>query len=177
MKRQDLEIVEQTTSQHHASVSAQTAETAEMQSAIASITERRDAHAAHRDELRAEIRTIQKQISQRQAAQSAHARDVDAQARLNLPELDFWETYLGMRIDGAGQADRLKFVFNCVDERDWDREAWFELDTERRDYSVVAVRPKVEEGEVEACVERLNESRDLGAFLKGMREVFTKAMK
>ena len=82
-----------------------------------------------------------------------------------------------MRIEGAGQADRLKFVFSHVDERDWEREAWFELDTERRDYRVVNCKPKLEDSEIEACVDRLNESRDLGPFLRGMREVFVKGMK
>ena len=177
MKRQDLEILAQTSAQHNASLSAQATETAEMQTAIAEISQQRDAHAAHRDNLRNEIKTLQKQIGQRQSAQSQHAREVDAQSRLNVPELDFWETYLGMRIEGAGQADRLKFVFTCVDEREWEREAWFELDTEKREYAIAVVRPKVEEGEVEGVLDRLNESRDLGTFLKGMREVFAKAMK
>ena len=177
MKQRDLEILAQTSSQHQASLSAQAAETAEMQAAITSISQQRDAHASHRDNLHAEIKTLQKQIAQRQSAQSAHARDLDAQSRLNVPELDFWETYLGMRIEGAGQADRLKFVFTCVDEREWEREAWFELDTEKREYGVVCCRPRVEEGEMEAVLERLNETRDLGAFLKGMREVFVKALK
>ena len=177
MRKQDLEIVGQTTSQHHASLEAQAAETTEMESAIASLTSQRDAHAAHRDHLRAEIKTIQKQVAQRQAAQSAHAREIDAQARLNVPELDFWETYLGLRIEGAGQVDRLKFVFTCVDEKEWDREAWFELDTSKREYGVVMVKPNLDEADVERCLSRLNESRDLGAFLKGMRETFTRAMK
>jgi len=64
-----------------------------------------------------------------------------------------------------------------VDERDWEREAWFELDTERREYAVVGVRPKVPEGVVGGCVERLNESRDLGGFLREMREGFLGVMK
>lgn len=177
MKKKDLEILAQKSTQHDQSISAQAAETAEMQSAIASITQQRDAHSEHRDKLRSEIKTLQKQIGQRQAAQSAHARDLDAQARLNVPELDFWETYLGLRIEGAGKPDRLKFVFTCVDEREWEREAWFELDTERREYGVVAVRPKLEEGDVERCLDRLNESRDLGVFLRGMRESFVQSMK
>ncbi len=73
--------------------------------------------------------------------------------------------------------DRLKFVFSNLDERDWEKEAWFELDTERREYRVVGCRPKADDGAVEACVERLNESRDLGAFLRGMREIFVKEIK
>ena len=81
-----------------------------------------------------------------------------------------------MQIEGAGMADRLKFVFTHVNKKDWEREAWFELCTEKRDYEVGVCRPKVEVEKVEACVERLNESRDLTAFLKGMRGLFVEAM-
>ena len=81
-----------------------------------------------------------------------------------------------MRIEGAGQDDRLKFVYTHVDERDWEREAWFEVDMGRRDYRVVTCRPKVEARGLERVVDRLNENRDLGMFLKGMRELFGEAM-
>lgn len=177
MKHKDIEILAQRSSHHAASLSAQEAETAEMESAIAAITQQRDSHAQHRDRLRSEVASLNKQIAARRSAQQAHTKELEAQSRLNVPELDFWETYLGLRIEGAGQVDRLKFVFSNLDDRDWEKEAWFELDTERREYRVVGCRPKVEQGDVEACVERLNESRDLGAFLKGMREVFAKEMK
>ena len=177
MKAKDIEILAQKSSQHAASLSAQAAETAEMESAIAAITHQRDAHAQHRERLRSEIASYNKQIAQRRAAQAQHAKELAEHSKLNVPEMDFWETYLGLRIEGAGQVDRLKFVFPHVDERDWEREAWFELDTERRDYRVVSCRPKVEEGEVEACVDRLNESRDLKIFLRSMREAFVKGMK
>ncbi|KAL9065450.1 MAG: hypothetical protein Q9161_008211 [Pseudevernia consocians] len=177
MKHKDIEILAQKSSHHAASLSAQEAETAEMQSAIAAITQQRDSHAQHRDRLKSGIASVNKQIAARRSAQRAHAKEIDAQSQLNGPELDFWETYLGLRIEGAGQVDRLKFVFSNLDERDWEKEAWFELDTERREYRVIGCRPKVEEGEVEACVERLNESRDLGAFLRGMREVFVRGIK
>lgn len=102
---------------------------------------------------------------------------MDAQARFNEPELGFWMDYLCLRIEGAGRDDRLKFVFDHVDERDWGREAWFEVDTERQDYRVVTLRPKLDGEEVERRVERWNENRDLGIFLKGMRELFVAAMK
>lgn len=177
MRAKDIEVITQKSSHHAASLSAQAVETKEMQSAIATITKQRDAHAQHRDRLRSEIASYNKQISQRKAAQAQHAKELEAQSRLNTPELDFWETNLGLRIEGAGQMDRLQFVFTNLDERDWDREAWFELNTEKRDYSVLTCRPKLDDGEVEAIVERLNESRDLGSFLRAMREAFLKAMK
>lgn len=177
MKKKDLEIMAQTSAQHSSALSAQAVETAEMQSAIASISQQRDARASYRDNLRSDIRHLQKQIAQRQAAQTQYSRELEAQSRLNVPELDFWETYLGLRIEGAGQADRLKFVFTCVDERDWEREASFELDTEKREYGVVICRPKLEDGDVEGVLERLNETRDLGPFLRAMRDIFVKAFR
>lgn len=148
-----------------------------MRAAIATIASQRDGRAAHRDRLRSEIAATQKIIAQRLLAQQQHAKELDAQERFNGPELDFWTGYLCLRIEGAGRDDRLKFVFDHVDERDWEREAWFELDTERRDYRVVTMRPKLEAEEVERCVERWNESRDLGMFLKTMRELFVAAIK
>lgn len=177
MRAKDIEILAQKSSHHLASLSAQEAETHAAREEIAAITSRRDGNAQHRDRLRSEIASYNKQITARKAAQAAHATDLEEQARLNVPELDFWETYLGLRIEGAGRVDRLKFVFSHLDEREWEKEAWFELDTEKRDYSVTTCRPKMEEGEIEACVERLNESRDLGTFLRGMRELFVKAMR
>ena len=177
MKAKDIEIVAQKSSQHAAALSAQASETAEMESAIATISHQRDIRAQHRDRLHSEIASYNKQIAQRKAAQAQYAKELEEHSKLNIPELDFWETYLGLRIEGAGQVDRLKFVFSHVDERDWEREGWFELDTERRDYRVVNTRPKLEDSEIEACVDRLNESRDLGPFLRGMREVFVRAMR
>lgn len=176
MRQKDIEILGQKSSHHAAALSAQEAETAEMQSAIAAITQQRDSHAQQRDRLKSEIASFNKQIAARRSAQQAYAKEIDAQSLLNVPELDFWETYLGLRIEGVGQVDRLRFVFSNLDERDWDKDAWFELDTEKREYRVVGCRPKVEDMEVEACVETLNESRDLGAFLRAMRGVLVKAM-
>lgn len=76
-----------------------------------------------------------------------------------------------------GKEDRLRFVFDHVDEGNWEREVWFELDTARRDYRVVGARPKLDGDVVETCVEWLNENRELGQFLRGMRELLVKAMK
>ena len=177
MRSKDIETLAQKYSQHLASLSAQEAETQAAREEIAAITSNRDANAQHRDRLRREISSYNQQINQRKAAQEAYAKDLEDQARLNVPELDFWERHLGLRIEGAGRIDRLKFVFSNLDEKDWDKEAWFELDTEMRDYRITICRPKTEEGEMNACIDKLNESRDLGVFLREMREVFVKTMK
>ena len=176
MKKRDLEILVQKNAQHVQMLQQQEAETMEMQHAIADLTHQKERAAEHRASLQTQIGTLKSEVSARQAAQSAHARDLDAQSRLNLPELDFWELYLGMRIEGAGRVDRLRFVYCNLDERDWARESWFELDTENREYAVVEFCPKVEGVKVEECLEGLNSSRDLGQFLRRMRAVFKEAL-
>jgi kinetochore protein Spc25 len=177
MKKRDIEILTHKASTHTQTLAKEAAETAEMREAITSISGQRDARSAHRDEVRTEITSIQKAIDQRLEAQRHHAQHLSAQARFNNPELDFWTDYLCLRIEGAGAVDRLKFVFTHVDEKNWEREAWFELCTEKRDYEVIGCKPKIESEMVESCLERLNENRDLGTFLKGMRELFVEAMK
>ncbi|MCJ1390446.1 kinetochore-associated Ndc80 complex subunit spc25 [Xylographa bjoerkii] len=177
MKKHSIEILSHKSSAHAQNLAKEAAETSEMHAAIANISSQRDARSAQRDRLRSEIASVQKTISQRLDAQHQHAANLDAQARHNVPELDFWQDYLCFRIEGAGVIDRLKFVFTHVDERDWDREAWFELCTESRDYEVMEMRPKVEKEKIDVCVERLNENRDLGMFLKGIRELFVEVLK
>jgi kinetochore protein Spc25, fungi type len=130
-----------------------------------------------RDERRTELSSLQATLNARRDAQAKQARYLHSQARFNEPELGFWEEYLCMRIEGAGKEDRLKFVFSHVYEKDWQREAWFELDTSEREYKVLKTGPKVEKEDVDECLDRLNESRELGPFFKGMRDTFVKAMK
>lgn len=175
MKEKDVEILAQKTAQHNQTLKQQDAENAEIEQAISDLSAQKDQAASHRTSLKQQINTIKSEISARQAAQSTHAQELDAQSRLNLPELDFWESYLGLRIEGTGKVDRLRFIFVNLDEKDWNKEAWFELDTERREYSVVDHRPKVEGGLIEESVEGLNSSRDLGVFLRRLRTIFKEA--
>ncbi|KAL8825176.1 MAG: hypothetical protein Q9191_004572 [Dirinaria sp. TL-2023a] len=177
LRNKEIESLVQKSSTHAQSLNKEAAETAEMNAAIASITAQRDARAQDRDRLRSEIANTKKQISQKVAVQQQHAKDLEAQARFNAPELNFWTNYLCLRIEGAGKVDRLKFVFTHVDERDWQKEAWFELDTQRRDYAIATLRPKLDTDDLETCLARLNANRDLGIFLGGMRELFVKALK
>ncbi|KAF4123740.1 hypothetical protein GMORB2_6441 [Geosmithia morbida] len=177
MKKRDIEIVQIKISTHQQTVAKEEAETREMESAIASLTLQRDNHHAERDALKEQIAKMQADIEARLAAQRAYAQRQEAQSRFNVPELDFWITNLCMRIEGAGHDDRLKFVFSHVDERNWEREAWFELVTSSRDYDVKHCRPKLEREKVERVLDKVNESRELVTLLKGMRELFVEAMK
>ncbi|KAF2473753.1 uncharacterized protein BDR25DRAFT_217977 [Lindgomyces ingoldianus] len=177
MKKRDIEILTLKQTQHSQTLTKESAETSEMHSAISTLTVQRDERLAHRDALKSQIAEVQKAISARREAQLKHRRYLDGQSRYNEPELDFWESYLGLRIEGLGKEDRLKIVYTNVCEREWEREAWFELDTSEREYKVLECRPKLDREEVERVLERLNETRDLATFLKGMRELFVDVLK
>lgn len=177
MKKKDIDILQLKTNSYQHTIAKEAAETREMQASIASLTSQRDAQAAHRDALQQQIADTQRDIEARLAAQRAHAAQMEAQARFNVPELDFWVTNLCLRIEGAGQDDHLKFVYSHVDERSWEREAWFELSTASRDYDVRHCRPKLERAKVDRVLDRVNETRELAVLLKGMRELFVEAMR
>jgi kinetochore protein Spc25 len=177
MKKKDIEILSSKSSSHQQTLAKEAAETNEMQTAIASLSAQRDAHLATKESLKQQIAETQKQIDAKLAAQRAHAQHLDAQSRFNIPELDFWTSNLCLTIEGAGQNDRLKFTFTHIDDRDWTREAWFELDTTRREYDISYCKPKLGKEKIERVVEKLNETRDLRLLLKGMRELFVEAIK
>lgn len=177
MKKRDIEIIQVKTSTHQQTIEKEEAETREMESAINSLAAQRDNHLTTRDSLKAEIAQTQAEIEARLAAQREYAQQQQAQSRFNVPELDFWITNLCLKIEGAGHDDRLKFVYTHIDEKDWEREAWFELVTSSRDYDVKHCRPKIEREKVEKVLDKLNESRELVVLLKGMRELFVEAMK
>ena len=177
MKKKDIEILTLKSTTHSQILQKEAQETSEMQTAITSISRQRDARAADRARLQQQIAEVQKTINQRLDAQRQHTKQLDKQARFNAPELDFWQDYLCLRIEGAGMDDHLKFYFTHVDERDWEKEAWLELGMWSREYEVLQFKPNIAKEKVEWMVEKFNENRDLGVFLKGMRDLFVGALK
>ncbi|TVY43612.1 putative kinetochore protein [Lachnellula subtilissima] len=173
----DIEIMTSKSNSHQQTLAKEAAETNEMQAAIASLSVQRDAHLASKETLKQQIAETQKQIDAKLAAQRAYAKHLDAQSRFNIPELDFWTSTLCMEIEGAGQNDRLKFSYSHIDDRDWKREAFFELDTSKREYEIASCKPKLEQEKVDRIVDQLNEIRDLRLLCKGMRELFVEAMR
>ena len=127
--------------------------------------------------LERKIADAKRAIDEKVQQQRAHAAKVQKQSVHDLPELEFWASSLGLRIEGAGATDHLKFIFCYVDERDWEREAWFEIITDEPEYRVGGCYPKLEKERVARVMERMNERKELGVMLKGMRELFVEAMK
>lgn len=151
-----------------------------MEEAIEALKLQKEEHTERRDRLKADIATVQATIRQKREAQASHQRVLEAQARHNVPELRFWEHCLGLRIEASGyegREDQLRFVFVCVDERDEERECWFELSMGGREYEVAETEPRLDAERVDEAVERLNEGKELGAFLKAMRVLFVEALK
>jgi kinetochore protein Spc25 len=177
MKKKDIEILQLKANTHQQMIAKEAAETREMQAAIAGLTAQRDGQAATRDVLKKQIEDTQRDIDVRLAAQRAHTARLEAQSRFNVPELDFWVTNLCLKIEGAGEDDRLKFVYTHIDEKNWEHEAWFELSTSTREYDILHCRPKLQREKVDRVLERVNETRELGVLLKGMRDLFVEAMK
>ena len=162
------------------------AERADILSSISTLSTHHDSATSTCSRLRAQISHTQSQIDRKLQAQRDYAAKQAAQSGLNGPELGFWETMLGMRIEGSGREDvvRVVFVFASAnsgsggDGGSAEREAQFELKVPERDgYEVLWCKPVLEGGRVEGEVGRLNESRDLGAFLKGMRGLFGECVK
>lgn len=175
-RNRELEDIQNQSLAHQDRVEREAQEQEEMYQAINHLNLQREEHQSHRDHLRAQIAQLQKSIHARRQAQQQHQRQLDNQARHNLPELQFWETHLCMRIEGSDDADRLKFTFTHIAERDWDRECCFDLDMAAREYTILSTEPKLEHEAVDAVLERLIETRDLSTFLKGMRCLFVDAL-
>lgn len=68
-------------------------------------------------------------------------------------------------------------MYIYIDEKNWEREVWFELVISLRDYDVKYCRLKLEREKVEKVLERVNELRELVVLLKGMRELFVEVMR
>ena len=139
---------------------------------------------AHKEKLRTAIAQMQRQIEGKVEKQREYAEKMDGQSRLNGPELSFWETYLGCRIEGSGDESKVKVVYVFPPAKSGggqeEREGVFELkvpDSGGAGYEVVYTKPRLRSEDVERVVTRLNETREIGTVLKGMRGLFVEEMK
>lgn len=174
--QRDIEIINLKSQSHKQTLQKEAAEATEMYTAISSITSERDSRLAKHDRVRQQIAETRKSIGQRVEAQKAHAKHLDAQSRLDNPELAFWQNTLSLRIEGAGREDRLKFIYTYISAKDWENEAWFELGIASGNYEIFQTEPKLDRDALEREVNLVNENRNLGAFLKRVRKLFADTM-
>lgn len=166
-----------------------------MQSQISSLESHLSSQRDRKQKLQTSIVQTQKSIDSKLVAQKDYAEKLDAQARLNGPELAFWETYLGCRIEGAGDSDLIRVTYSFPPEKNSsskgnsdgnnrregneERDAQFELhipDSGSGGYKVVYTNPKLNNDKIEKVVRKLNETRDIAVLLKGMRSLFGEEM-
>nr|POE47565.1 putative kinetochore protein spc25 [Quercus suber] len=175
-RHQQISRMESMSSAYASTVAKEATEADEMHTAISSLQTQKSAAQEHNENIRHTIAQTQAAIRQRREAQQAHQRALDAQARHNGPELRFWEQCLGLRIEGTGVEDRLRFVFACVDEKNSEREASFDMDMGRAELVIVNTKPNLERDSLDELQEQMDETRELGLFLKGMRRLFVEAL-
>lgn len=173
-KKRDIEAIGKRTAEHQRMMAQQEQETTGLQQEISDLSQQRDQALSNRKKLQNSLAALRGEIGQRETAQHHHVREAEAQARHNTPELDFWHSALGLRIEAATphSVDRLHFVFTKLDTRQPEQDASFDLDTSKPDYSVVRCTPKIEADILEQCVDMLNRNRELGPFLKRLRCAF-----
>ncbi|RPB14475.1 hypothetical protein P167DRAFT_603934 [Morchella conica CCBAS932] len=147
-------------------------EAAEAEQAISEMARKKQCKEEQRTHLLAQIEETREAIRKKRKMRAAERKILSSQASRNAPELLFWEDYLGMRIEGAGVTDHLKFVFTHIIDSDWTKEFSFIVNMVTRDYEVIQCRPKVDKTKIDDVVDKLNESRDFSLFLKGMRQLF-----
>ncbi|EXJ85227.1 hypothetical protein A1O3_05902 [Capronia epimyces CBS 606.96] len=176
--------LQSTLSTHNHVLAREQQEKNEMHAQISKLEAHQATQAATRDRLKNAIAQTQRQIEVKLQAQRDYAAKMDKQSRLNGPELGFWETYLGCRIEGSGDENKVSIVFVFPPlkggKSDEEREAVFDLEipaTATGKYAVVHMKPRLEPAKVEKVLDRLNSTREIGTLLKGMRGLFAEAMK
>jgi kinetochore protein Spc25 len=164
-------------------LSREQAEKSEMQGQISKLESHQANQAASRDRLKTAIGQTQRQIDVKLQAQREYSEKIESQSRLNGPELNFWETYLGCRLDGSGDENKIRVCFMFPPAKGGktgeEREAMFEVqvpETGSGRYEVVYMKPKLEPSKVEKIVDRMNTTRDVGTLLKGMRGLYVEAL-
>src|SRR4051794_40139867 len=119
-------------------------EVAEAEVEIASMSSQKASKVATKESLQAQIETVKEAIAKKRSLLAAEQSQLAAQASNNQPELAFWGDYLGLRIEGAGRADHIRFVYTCLDDVEPDRDFEVVLSMEMRDYEVVGTKPRLD---------------------------------
>ncbi|KAF3936375.1 hypothetical protein ABW19_dt0200417 [Dactylella cylindrospora] len=175
--KKNIEHYEQEEIKIAANTEKEIQETADLENEIATIKSQKSHRQAENETLNSQIREQSAAISKKRAKLLEEKQALASQANQNQPELAFWEDYLGLRIEGAGRLDHVRFIFTCLDEKDMDREFEIVVSVESRDYEIIGARPKLDDATKGRCLDILNETRSIAKFLKAVREEFKKIVR
>lgn len=174
---------------HGSTLEGQVAERGEMEAQISSLSEERDARVAMVQKLRSQLSGTKGEINTRKAALRKEENYLEGMRGADSRELEFWEGTLGLRIEGAGSDDRVRFCFTGLRPQKWgngwkegmmamqdggrgEREAHLTLDLSRGSWEVLECRPKLEQEDLEGCLRCVREGEDLRGFLRGVKGLF-----
>ena len=179
---------------HNQVLSRESSEKSDMQAQIGKLESHHSTQLSARDRLRTAIANTRRQIDSKVQAQKEYGEKVDKQSALNGPELNFWEHYLGCRIDGSGEENKVKVTYVFQPPKGGikngagvggladvpEREAVFDLqipDSTTGEFTITYTKPRLETVRVQRVVEKLNETKEIATLLKGMRALFVEEVK
>ncbi|ANB15157.1 kinetochore protein Spc25 [Sugiyamaella lignohabitans] len=131
-----------------------------------------------REQMTETQKTLEKQISElRQSIlkmKESHSKikqTIIQESSKNQPELELWESTLGVSIEGVSD-DVIGFKFTNIDPNAADREFSCVMDLSERDYKVLSTSPALNGLIVDQALTSLNSSRKLSLFLRDIRKAF-----
>jgi kinetochore protein Spc25 len=166
------QAMERAKADHQEALATMQNERAEVEEVRASITEysaKRSSLSSHREALEQQIAEVEEVLAKKRAAMSVKRQELVAQHAKNKPELQAWESQLGLQIDSAG-IDMLRFTFTRVDKNDEKKPYMMVVDVRTHEYAVAECVPALPR--MTALLADLNESRDFSGFLKAVRQAF-----
>ncbi|KDE09500.1 hypothetical protein MVLG_00400 [Microbotryum lychnidis-dioicae p1A1 Lamole] len=125
------------------------------------------------DSLHNEVEEERRKLRAKREYKSKQREAFTKQANKNGPECTFFEQKTGLKIEGRGR-DKIHFKFTNIDRRNYGRPFSFVIDVSQPAYEVTSIMPinYISEQVLSSLLSKLNEDRNLYAFLRSMREKF-----
>ncbi|CCG81003.1 Putative uncharacterized protein [Taphrina deformans PYCC 5710] len=114
----------------------------DMQASIEDYSAKRNKMIEYKDALEQQTQGVQEIMNKKREVMAAKRHDLTIQNVKNKPELQTWETQLGMRIESAG-TDMLRFEFSRINDRDINMPHSFVIDLATSMYAVTECQPQL----------------------------------
>lgn len=124
-----------------------------------------------KEQLESRIEQLNLSIKERKLKLDKSNDNIMIQLSKNSVELAKYEAYTGLRINPKSP-ESMSFKFFNLDPNDYDREFIVDLDISGTNYEITNTEPHLEDDKVKELETMLNESKQLGKFLKNIRNEF-----
>ncbi|KAL9056901.1 MAG: hypothetical protein Q9162_002672 [Coniocarpon cinnabarinum] len=175
-----IQRLEREMQNHDGVVKSQESEIETMKREVEDAASVRDQKKEAVEGLRNKERDARRLLTDAKARSKQKKEWLDGQRAQDVKELAFWEDVLGVRMEGTGREDVVRFVFvfeGPAQRASRVREASFELNM-GRGYVVEGCEPPLGEwwGDVQRLGRAMEDSEELSGLLKGMRNLFIKKL-